>query len=166
EDDRDGLRALGLSDAELLPQRGADLGERERGVFRDLFAAGYARVAMVGSDLPTLPAAHVVRALDLAAARGVVLGRARDGGYYLIALAAGEDGAIPDLFRGIRWSTPAAFDDTVAAAERAGLAVSLVPPWYDVDDEDGLAALRSELAAAGGDARAPASAAALAEIGR
>ena len=166
EDDRAGLRALGLADAELLPQRGADLGARERGVFRDLFAAGYARVAMIGSDLPTLPAAHVGRALELAAARGVVLGRARDGGYYLIALAAGEGGAVPDLFRGIRWSTPAAFDDTVAAAERAGLAVSLVPPWYDVDDEDGLAALRSELAAAGGDARAPATAAALAEIGR
>ena len=165
EGDRDDLRGLGLADRELLPQRGADLGERERGVFRDLFAAGYARVVMIGSDLPTLPAAHVGRALELAAARAVVLGRARDGGYYLIALAAGAEGTVPDLFRGIRWSTPAAFDDTVAAAHRAGLAVALVPPWYDVDDEDGLAALRRELAAAGDAARAPATAAALAEIG-
>ncbi len=163
--DRAGLRALGLRDEELLPQRGADLGERERGVFAALFAAGYDRVAMIGSDLPTLPAAHVEQALDLAAARTVVLGRARDGGYYLMALAAGGDGAVPDLFRGIRWSTAAAFDDTVAAARRAGLAVALVPPWYDVDDEDGLAALRRELAAPG-DAgrRAPATAAVLGEI--
>ncbi len=165
EDDRDELRAFGLADGELLPQRGADLGEREHGVFRDLFAAGYARVVMIGSDLPTLPAAHVDRALELAAARSVVLGRARDGGYYLIALAAGAEGTVPDLFRGIRWSTPSAFDDTVAAAQRAGLTVALVPPWYDVDDEEGLAALRRELAEAGGDTRAPATAAALAEIG-
>ena len=165
-EDRDDLRTLGLTDGELLPQRGADLGERERGVFRDLFAAGYARVVMIGSDLPTLPAAHVSRGLELAAAGAVVLGRARDGGYYLIALAAGEEAAVPDVFRGIRWSTPAAFDDTVAAAQRAGLAVSLVPPWYDVDDEEGLAALRRELAEPGGRARAPATAAALAEMGR
>ena len=163
--DRVDLRALGLTDEELLPQRGADLGEREHGVFVDLFAAGYARVVMIGSDLPTLPPAHVRRALGLVAARVVVLGRARDGGYYLIALAAGEEGTVPDLFRGIRWSTPAAFDDTVAAARRVGLTVSLVPPWYDVDDEDGLAALRRELAEAGEDARAPATAAVLSEIG-
>ena len=163
--DRSGLRALGLSDAELLPQRGADLGERERAVFRDLFAAGYARVVMIGSDLPTLPAAHVSRALGLASAGTVVLGRARDGGYYLIALAAGERGTVPELFRGIRWSTPAAFEDTVAAARRADLTVALVPPWYDVDDEEGLAALRRELAEAGAGERAPATAAALAAIG-
>lgn len=164
EGDRDELRALGLADGELLPQRGADLGARECGVFRDLFAAGFERVVMIGSDLPTLPAAHVGRALELAASGAVVLGRARDGGYYLIALAAGAEGTVPDLFRGIRWSTPAAFDDTVAAARRAGLTVALVPPWYDVDDEEGLAALRRELAEAGDAGRAPATAAVLAEI--
>lgn len=165
--DRSGLRALGLTDAELLPQRGADLGERERGVFRDLFAAGYGRVVMIGSDLPTLPPTHVARALELVSARTVVLGRARDGGYYLIALAAEEPGTVPDLFRGIRWSTPSAFDDTVAAARRAGLTVAQVPPWYDVDDEEGLAALRRELAEGGraAAARAPATAAALSAIG-
>ena len=162
--DRVDLRALGLTDEELLPQRGVDLGEREHGVFVDLFAAGYARVVMIGSDLPTLPPAHVRGALGLADARAVVLGRARDGGYYLIALAAGEEKTVPDLFRGIRWSTPAAFDDTVAAARRVGLTVSLVPPWYDVDDEDGLAALRRELAEAGAAARAPATAAVLSEL--
>ena len=158
-----------MTDAELLPQRGADLGERERGcVFRDLFAAGYGRVVMIGSDLPTLPRTHVARALELVSPRTVVLGRARDGGYYLIALAAEEPGTVPDLFRGIRWSTPAAFDDTVAAAHRAGLTVSLVPPWYDVDDERGsppCGASWPRGAGAPPRARAPATAAALSAIG-
>ena len=162
--DRSDLQALGLTDAELLPQRGADLGERERGVFLDLFADGCARVVMIGSDLPTLPAVHVSQALGLVTDRTVVLGRARDGGYYLIALAAREGGLIPDLFRGIRWSTPWAFDDTVAAARRAGLTISLVPAWYDVDDEDGLAALRRELGGVGEGVIAPATAAVLGEI--
>ena len=160
-----GLAALGVRGDELLPQRGADLGARERAAFADLFAAGFRKVVMVGSDLPTLPAAHVRRALELASPGTAVLGPADDGGYYLLALAAPAPGApLPDLFSGIRWSTPAALADTRAAAARAGLEVVLVPGWRDIDDAAGLARLRAELAAGTGRARAPETARVLDEL--
>ncbi len=162
---RVGLPELGAGAGELLPQRGVDLGARERGVFDDLFAAGFDTVVMIGSDLPTLPPAHVSRAINRVSARTVVLGPSDDGGYYLIALSAPPAGmAVPDLFSGIRWSTPSALDDTRAAAARAGLNVVLVPGWHDVDDAAGLARLRAELRQAATRARAPATARVLDEI--
>lgn len=160
-----GLRGLGAGDGELLPQRGADLGARERGVFDDLFAAGFDTVVMIGSDLPTLPPAHVSLAIERVSPGRVVLGPSDDGGYYLIALAAPPAGMpVPDLFSGIRWSTRSALDDTRAAAGRAGVGVVLLPGWHDVDDAAGLERLRTDLRGAATRARAPATARALDEI--
>ena len=160
-----GLAQAGLTDDQLLPQRGADLGCRERGVFEDLFRDGFSPVVLIGSDLPTLPAARVAEALDRLRVQGdrVVLGPADDGGYYLIGLAA-RPGPVPDLFSGIRWSTGWARADTVAAADRIGLAVELLDGWYDVDDEAGLTRLRAELATGDGARRAPATARVLEEL--
>lgn len=158
----DGFARLGVDEADLLAQRGDDLGARERHLFEDLFAAGFARVVLVGSDLPTLPAAHVAEALARLKPGAVTLGPAADGGYYLIGMQAPEPGAaVPDLFTGVRWGSPAAFDDTVRAAARAGMGVERLPAWYDVDDEDGLARLRADVGPAREERRAPATARAL-----
>ena len=160
-----GLEEVGVKADELLPQRGADLGARERHVFEDLFAAGYQKVVMVGSDLPTLPTGHIRQAIAETAAGTVVLGPSDDGGYYLIALKAPEPGAaVPDLFSNIRWSTSLAFDDTCAAVDREGLRVARAPQWYDVDDATGLERLRTELRSEEGRGRAPRTAAVLTEI--
>lgn len=151
-----GFAPLGIDEAELLAQRGDDLGARERALFEDLFAAGCDKVVIIGSDLPTLPAAHVAEALARLRPGAVTLGPAADGGYYLIGLTAPDPaGAVPDLFTGIRWGTPAAFDDTVRAAVEAGMAVERIAAWYDVDDADGLARLRREVGPAHDETRAP-----------
>ena len=160
-----GLDTLGVRGDELLSQRGADLGARERAAFADLFAAGFRKVVMIGSDLPTLPAEHIRQALEQVAPGTAALGPADDGGYYLIALAAPEPGSpVPDLFSGIRWSTASALEDTRAAAGRAGLRVVLVAGWRDIDDAAGLARLRAEVAAETGRARAPETARVLDEL--
>ena len=159
------LEALGAAPDELMPQRGDDLGTRERNVFADLFGAGFTRVVMIGSDLPTLPMEHIAQAIDRAQPGAVVLGPSDDGGYYLIALAAGApDGEVSDLFSGVRWSTPAALEDTVEAARRVGLEVVLLPTWYDVDDEEGLLRLQRDLDQAAHRARAPRTAQVLDEL--
>ena len=160
-----GFTPAGVADRELIPQRGADLGDRERGIFEDLFRDGFSPVVVIGSDLPALPPERVREALArLAAARDtVVLGPSTDGGYYLIGLARPRAGdPMPDLFTGIRWSSAWTGADTVAAAERCGLRVELLDPWRDVDDAADLAALRGALA--GGGAGAPATAAVLDEL--
>ena len=82
----DVFSALGIADKELVVQRGDNLGDREEGVFADLFAEGFTRVIMVGSDVPTLPVDHVRQAIDAVNSQTVVLGPTTDGGYYLMAL--------------------------------------------------------------------------------
>ena len=155
----DGFTPLGIDDVDLLAQRGDDLGARERNLFEDLFAAGFAKVVVVGSDLPTLPAAHVAEALARLKSATVTLGPAVDGGYYLIGLTAPEPGgAVPDLFTDIRWGTSTAFEDTVRAATRTGFSVERIPVWYDVDDADGLARLRGDVGPARDETRAQATA--------
>ena len=164
-----GFVKAGVGADQLMPQRGTDLGDRERGVFEDLFRDGFSPVVMIGSDLPTLPAQRVVEALDRLRASDdrVVLGPANDGGYYLIGLAARPGhAAVPDLFTGIRWSTAWARADTVAAADRCGLRVDLLGDWYDVDDAASLTRLRAELATEDGARRAPATTRVLEEIFR
>jgi rSAM/selenodomain-associated transferase 2/rSAM/selenodomain-associated transferase 1 len=143
----------------LIAQRGDGLGQRMCHAFADLFAAGYSRVVIIGSDLPSLPAARLDEALAALAQpeeRGpesgdrVVLGPAGDGGYYLVGLRATSSlHASPHpsplvLFQGMPWGTPEVFTRTVAAARRAGLAVSLIPPSDDVDDVEGLRRLARE----------------------
>ena len=162
-----GFRKLGITDDELLMQRGTDLGTRERGIFGDLFEAGFGKVVVIGSDLPTLPTDHIRQAIAQIDVGTVVLGPSEDGGYYLIGLAAsGPGSAVPDLFSEIRWSTSSAFNDTRAAAERAGVRVQLMPGWYDVDDAEGLSRLRRELAAPHGRTRAPETARVIEELFR
>jgi glycosyltransferase A (GT-A) superfamily protein (DUF2064 family) len=98
---------------------------------RDLLASGFDAVALIGSDLPTLPTTHVSTALGwLTAGRdGVVLGPSEDGGYYLIGLTRWP----AHLFEGIPWGTPLVLKRTQQVAATLGMAVELLPPWYDVD---------------------------------
>jgi len=122
--------------AQLVPQHGETIGDRMRHVLAGLFARGYTSVVIVGSDLPTLPAAYVNTAFECL--RGdstdVVIGPATDGGYYLIGLHS-----VPsELFDAIPWSTPMVLARTVETAEQLGLMVSLTPEWYDVDSVDDL----------------------------
>ena len=157
--DADGFAPLGIDRTLLLPQRGDDLGARERNLFEDLFAAGFTRVVLIGSDLPTLPAEHVADALARLRPGTVTLGPAADGGYYLIGLTAPDAGdAVPDLFTSVRWGTSSAFEDTVRAAARSGIAVERIAGWYDVDDADGMERLRRDVGPASEETRAPATA--------
>lgn len=123
------LLTLAGAGVRALPQRGADLGERLHHAFLELFAAGHTAALIIGSDLPTLPPAHIRSAVEALARPGdrVVLGPAEDGGYYLIGLKAPH----PELFLGIPWSTDAVLSATIAAAGR--LPVACVDRWYDVD---------------------------------
>ena len=101
-----------------------------------LFARGYGAVGLLNSDSPTLPAQLIVEAAQRLAAPGerAVLGPATDGGYYMLALKAPH----AEMFADIDWSTARVADQTRAAAQRLGLAVGEIAPWYDVDNPTSL----------------------------
>jgi rSAM/selenodomain-associated transferase 1 len=128
----------------LARQRGGDLGARLAGVFARLFARGFRAAVAIGSDAPTLPPRYLRDAVGilLGGEADVVLGPARDGGYYLIGLRS----PAPRLFTGVPWSTGAVYESTIARARRANLSVASLPPWDDVDTIEDLGRLASALA--------------------
>lgn len=130
-----------------LEQRGADLGERMLQVSEDLFALGYTGVCLIGADSPTMPAALVMRALDVLrqGGDGAVIGPAIDGGYTLIGLKR----RCSSLFTAISWSSSLVLAQTLDRAATARLPAVLLPPWYDVDDAATLRLLLHELFGSG-----------------
>jgi rSAM/selenodomain-associated transferase 1 len=125
------MQRLTPFDALFLAQRGATLGDRMRNGMSDLLACGFGPVVLIGADLPTLPAAYVVDALDRLGRRdeSVVVGPSEDGGYYLIGSTRIHDG----LFVGMPWGTADVLRLTKKAADALHLRIELLPPWYDVD---------------------------------
>lgn len=113
----------------LIDQVGEDVGARMRQAFDSLFATGYRRVVIVGTDIPSLPLDYYQQALTLLDSHDLVLGPALDGGYYLIGLTR----STPELFTGITWSTDLVLGATQEKAAKLGLATALLPAWRDVD---------------------------------
>jgi len=72
----------------------------------------------------------------------MVLGPASDGGYYLIGLKRPHR----HLFTQIAWGTETVARSTCERAAEIGLATTLLPEWYDIDDIETLGWLKDELA--------------------
>jgi uncharacterized protein len=127
----------------LLLQAGGDLGEALFGAMRDLLLAGHDCVVLVNGDSPTLPSRFLVQAIEILRNPGdrVVLGPACDGGYYLIGLKFPHQ----RLFAQIEWGTRTVLSRTRERAAEIGLATTLLPEWYDVDDLETLGWLQDEL---------------------
>lgn len=128
----------------LLLQAGDDLGDVLFGAARDLLIDGHDCVLLVNGDSPTLPAGFLVQAIEALREPGdrMVLGPARDGGYYLIGLKHPHR----QLFTQIAWGTETVARSTCERAAEIGLATTLLPEWYDIDDIETLGWLKDELA--------------------
>jgi rSAM/selenodomain-associated transferase 1 len=127
----------------LIPQRGHDLGDRLLFTFEDLFGLGYTQVLAIDSDTPTLPVSFLAQALAQLAhpTTDVVLGPTDDGGYYLIGLRQ----PYPQLFENMPWSTPRVFPETVRRSAAAGLRVTCMETWFDIDTPGDLSRLTASL---------------------
>lgn len=109
----------------------------------------------LGADSPGLPVHmlnHAAAALDPAPDERCVLGPSRDGGFYLLGVRR----MTPGMLAGVRWSTPDALADTEGSLRLAGLSPVRLAPWFDVDEPDDLAHLRTLIE--GGRVCAPATA--------
>jgi uncharacterized protein len=111
------------------PQREGDLGARMLGAITGRFAAGAAKVLVIGTDCPDLDTELLETAFAQLDRADAVLGPAADGGYYLVGMKR----PIPEMFHGIPWSTPTTLSATLARAAAAGLSVALLDERRDVD---------------------------------
>jgi rSAM/selenodomain-associated transferase 1 len=128
--------------AVVMAQRGPDLGARMAAAFEAAFALGFHPVVMLGADVPHVPLAWVGDAAGrLAREADIVLGPARDGGYYLIGLGAP---AAP-LFEGVPWGTRDVYRETMRRVGVMGLRAFSLPEYFDIDEVADLPRLRALL---------------------
>lgn len=136
----------------LIAQEGRDLGERMRKGLTAAFERGASAAALIGSDLPDLPAERLEQAFALLETHDVALGPTADGGYYCVGMKP-EPFAV-EAFEEIRWSSPQVIAQTRARLAAAGRSLGLLPSWRDIDEVEDLQAF---LARPDARRRAPAS---------
>ena len=112
-------------------QGGQDLGERMNGTLAELWRRGHRNVALIGSDVPAVPAEFFHQAFEQLSLkeRRIVLGPSRDGGYYFVAM----NQPIPEIFSEMTWSHDRVLSDTTAKLARLGIDFFLLPTWFDID---------------------------------
>ncbi len=115
-----------------LVQVGGDLGERMKNAFAAHLESGMEKVVLIGTDCPSLEGIHLVQAFEALEHFDLVLGPARDGGYYLIGMKRRAD----FLFEGITWSSELVLSQTLALAADQGLHSSLLPILEDIDSPE------------------------------
>jgi rSAM/selenodomain-associated transferase 1 len=125
----------------LIPIDCIDIGQCLLRALTHLLDMGYQKVIALNSDGPTLPADYIYESIRRLDEHDIVIGPAEDGGYYLIGLNAIH----PEIFRDIEWSTNLVLTQTLKKAEELNLGVSLLPEWYDVDNEASFNRLIGEL---------------------
>ena len=117
-------------------QNRGDLGMK---MFHAMMVAGdegAKEIVLIGTDCPDLTPEILQKAFEALSHADVVLGPAKDGGYYLLGLKRPDRAEA--LFRGVSWGTETVLSETLAAAETCGLKTALVDTLQDVDREEDL----------------------------
>jgi len=135
------LKAAVGRGVEVVAQPAGDLGWRMLSVMRQLFQYGYAPVILIGADVPTLPPAYLLEAVQMLERFQLVLGPATDGGYYLIGMRY-PDGRV---MHNISWGRDSVLQETLAVCDRHGLTRGMLGFLRDVDRPADLLALAQEL---------------------
>ncbi|OQP60242.1 TIGR04282 family arsenosugar biosynthesis glycosyltransferase [Niastella populi] len=115
-------------------QAGNDLGERMRHAFATVFGKGYQKAAIIGTDCFELTTLIITEAFECLDKYDVVIGPAKDGGYYLLGMKK----LYPGLFNDIQWSTDQVLKQTLAACEQLQISTHLLPALSDIDHEEDL----------------------------
>ncbi len=111
-----------------------DLGLRMMKAFEGLFQKGYQQLIIIGSDCPGISSDLLNDAFKHLSIVDVVIGPARDGGYYLL----GMNELHPNLFQNKKWSTPSVFDDTLKDIRALSLNYAQLETLNDIDTEQDL----------------------------
>lgn len=137
------IKDLLPDDVPLIPQPQGDLGHKMLAGARALFVDHPDPVLIIGTDAPTLPPQAIAMAASSLETHDISIIPSEDGGYVLLGLCK----PFGSVFRGVEWSTPAVYGQTLRRAREEGLSVYEGAPWPDVDEPRDLARLREELTA-------------------
>lgn len=111
-------------------QSGKDLGERMRNAFSKLFTLGYTSVIILGTDCADLKTEYLNKAFMSLSQSEIVLGPAKDGGYYLLGMSR----YIPEIFQDIPWSTSKVLEATLDRANALKIEYEFLTVLSDIDN--------------------------------
>jgi rSAM/selenodomain-associated transferase 2/rSAM/selenodomain-associated transferase 1 len=121
------------------PQGPGDLGRRMARAFEAAFQDSKGATVIVGSDIPEISASIIQQAFEGLQKNDLVLGPARDGGYYLIGMKNTIPAeTYPRLFNDINWGADKVLSQTMQTAMESGLRFILLESLGDVDRPDDL----------------------------
>ncbi len=115
-------------------QHGKDLGEKMFNAISEGLNMGYASVCLVGTDIYELTPGIIDGAFDKLNKSDVVIGPARDGGYYLIGMTR-PDAKVFDISA---WSTSSVLEETLLRVQEKGLGYAMLEALGDIDTEEDL----------------------------
>ncbi len=115
-------------------QHGKDLGEKMFNAISEGLNMGYASVCLVGTDIYELTPGIIDGAFDKLNKSDVVIGPARDGGYYLIGMTR-PDAKVFDISA---WSTSSVLEETLLRVQEQGLGYAMLEALGDIDTEEDL----------------------------
>ncbi len=113
-------------------QAAADLGDKMKAAFQEVFDAGYKKVIIIGSDCLQLTPAIIKSGYSMLQEKDTVIGPAKDGGYYLLGMRIMHE----FIFENKKWSTASVFSQTLAELKQHQLSTGLLQELTDVDTED------------------------------
>ena len=115
-------------DFKLTSQKGFTLGEKMSNAFDEAFDS-YNKVIIIGSDCYDLSSKHIKLAFEMLEENDVVVGPAKDGGYYLLGMSE----FFPQLFQDKEYSTDTVLKELLEEAEELELSVYKLPVLNDID---------------------------------
>ncbi len=123
-----------LGQEKFIPQQGRDVGERMDNAIRELLAGGAEKAVLTGADIPALNSTVISEAFAALDHADIVLGPAKDGGYYLIGMKAPHS----EIFQNIPWSSERVFEQTMNVINRLQLRPAIAPLLSDIDRAEDL----------------------------
>lgn len=126
-------------------QCSGDLGTRMDYAFSIPFKNEYRRVVLIGADCYALETRHIADAFEALNTNDFVLGPAKDGGYYLLAMKKWNRW----IFKNKSWSTPALFSETLDEIKGNNSSVFLLEELNDIDTREDLQGTDLQLLIAG-----------------
>ena len=109
-----------------------DLGGKMKDAFTVLFKQGYEHVVIIGSDCFELSTIIIDEAFKLLEQKEVVIGPAKDGGYYLLGMKT----LLPFIFENKHWSTEHVFQQTISDLQKENISFAELVTLTDVDTEE------------------------------
>jgi glycosyltransferase A (GT-A) superfamily protein (DUF2064 family) len=138
--DGDRIRRHAPRGIRRIAQSGESFDQRFLGALRSVTRKGFRRIVVVGTDTPTLLPRDLERAI-VSPPGSIVVGPSRDGGFYLLAVDAGDLG----LLDGLPWQTSRVFAALETRLRARGLPCETLATRRDVDTAQDVRVLRSLL---------------------